>query len=63
MQTDILLVTYTVLLPTNPCCSITELLRHPSCQQSFSFACSILVYSKKEWSKIFVEHAQHISRI
>ena len=30
MQTDVLLVTYTVLLPTNPCCSITELLRHPA---------------------------------
>ena len=24
MQTDVSLVTYTVLLPTNPCCSITE---------------------------------------
>ena len=22
MQTDVLLVTYTVLLPTNPCCNI-----------------------------------------
>lgn len=28
MQTDALLVTYTVLLPTKLCCSITELRRH-----------------------------------
>ena len=42
---------------------------HPSppCQRSLSFACSILAHSRKtlnhELSKVFLEHAQNVSRI